>query len=306
MSADLGMGAIVARLGAMWRKNPEVAGLWSGALPDFVTSHAPQEPLDGLPVFTFHLVEAQSLERQLAYLRRNDYHFVSGRELLGHLGGQCRLPERSALLTFDDGPRNFHDVALPLLEQYRASAIAFVAPGLHADSYGDDDASEARPMTWSELRAVHASGLVEVQSHTLESRFVPRWPAPAPLAGVAPRIETPRRGPPRAFADDLAASRDELQSRLTGAVVDQLAFPMYVGTEGAVATAIALGFRACHWGLLPKHPLNPVGSSAFRISRVSDEFVERLPGEGRCSFADLVARRLQRSRAASAWRSRYG
>lgn len=306
MSANLGVGALVARLGAMWRKNPEVAGLWSGALPEFVTAAAPGEPLDGLPVFSFHTVEPGQLERQLEHLRRNAYHVASGRELLDYLAGHCRLPARCAMLTFDDGPRNFHDVALPLLERYGMPAVAFVAPGLHADTYGDDDRSEVRPMTWNELRAVHASGLVEVQSHTLESRFVPRWPAPAPLAGVAPRIETPRRGAPRPFAEDLAASRAELEARLPGARVDQLAFPMYQGTEGAVATAVALGFRACHWGLLPRHPLNPAGSSALRISRLSDEFVERLPGDGRCSFADLVAERVRRSRSASAWRRRYG
>jgi len=306
VSANLGLGAIVARLGAMWRKNPEVTGLWSGALPEFVTAHSPHEPLEGLPVFTYHVVEARTLERQLDYLRRNRYHLVSGRELLRFLGGHCTLPDRCALLTFDDGPRNFHDVALPLLERYEAHAIAFVAPGLHADSYGDDDASEARPMTWNELRTVHASGLVEVQSHTYESRFVPRWPAPAALAGVAARIETPRRGAPRPFGEDLAASRVEIESRLPGAVVDQLAFPMYEGTEGAIATAISLGFRACHWGLMHHHPLNRIGGSAFRISRLSDEFVLRLPGDGRCSFADLVAERLHRSRVASRWRRRYG
>ena len=41
-------------------------------------------------------------------------------------------------------------------------------------------------MTWDELRELHASGLVDVESHTYESRYVPEWPVPIPLDGVAP------------------------------------------------------------------------------------------------------------------------
>lgn len=295
---------VVEWVSAAWRKNPEIAGLFSGALPAFVVAARPAEPLPGLPVFSYHVVESGGLRADLEFLRRNGYRTVSGRELVPYLQGEAALPERSVLLTFDDGPRNFHDVAYPLLAEYEARALAFVAPGMHAD--GDDEDSEARPMTWAEIRTIHDSGLVEFQSHTLESRHVPRWPAAASLSGVAERFERARRGEALSFAEDLAASRTALESRLPGAVVDQLAFPQYQGTEGALATAIALGFRACHWGLTPHRPLNAVGDSAFRVSRLSDEFVRRLPGDGRCSLADLVTERLRRGRVARAWRRRYG
>lgn len=294
---------VLARVSAAWRKNPELAGLVSGALPEFVLASDPAEPLPGVPVFSYHLVESATFAADLEFLRRNGYRTLSARELLAHLTGEIAVPPRSVVLTFDDGPRNLHDVAFPMLERYAAHAIAFIAPAMHRD---EDEDTEARPMTWPEIRRMHDSGLVEFQSHTLESRYVPRWPAAAALTGVASRLETPRRGAPRSFADDLAASRAEIESRLPGSRVDQLAFPMYHGTEGAVATAIALGFHACHWGLLPHRPLNARGDSAFRIGRLTDEFVRRLPGEGRCTFAELVAGRLRRARAAREWHRRYG
>jgi len=288
-----------------WRKNtPELMGLWTGALPDFVTARRPKEPLVGVPVFSYHLVEHEAFEADLEFLRANQYRTVRSAEMVAFLQGRCELPPRSVMLTFDDGAKNFHDVAFPLLSRYAAHATAFIAPGLH----GDDDADksfDARPMSWQEIRAIHAAGIVEFQSHTLESRFVPDWPMPVPLAGCAPALEASRRGLPQAFDQDLERSRGMLESQLGGATVDQLAFPMYVGTDAAVDAARALGFRACYWGLVPGRPLNRRGDSPFHISRASDEFVRRLPGSGRISVEGLIRARLHRAQTARQWRRRF-
>ena len=161
-------------------------------------------------------------------------------------------------------------------------------------------------MTWKEIEEIHASGWVEFQSHTLESRYVPQWPMPAPLAGCDPLLESARRAAPLPFERDLETSRAMIEARLPGARVTQLAFPMYVGTEEAIATARSLGFTVCHWGLLPGHPLNCPGDSPFHISRVSDEFLQRLPGEGRISVLGLLRERIRRIRSGRSWRHRYG
>jgi peptidoglycan/xylan/chitin deacetylase (PgdA/CDA1 family) len=288
-----------------WRKNsPELLGLWNGALPDFATSRRPREPLLGVPVFSYHLVEAETFGADLEFLKRNGYRTISSAEMVDYLLVGLDLPPRSVMLTFDDGPRNFHDVAFPLLRTYSGHATAFIAPGLHRDAAADEE-TDARPMSWEEISRVHASGLVDFQSHTLESRFVPHWPAPAALAGCAPALEAQRRGAPRDFADDLAASRQLLETRLPAAPVDQLAFPMYIGTTAAVETARSLGFRACYWGLVAGRPLNRRGDSPFKISRMSDEFVRRLPGERRVSIAQMLRTRVNRARSARAWRRRF-
>ena len=163
------------RVRDIWRKNaPEVIGWWDGSLPEFVTARRPLEPLDGVPVFGYHLVEHDKFEADLAFLRSNGYATLDTTELVDFLNGRTRIAPRSVMLTFDDGPRNFYDVAFPLLQKYGAKAVAFIAPGLHAEAEIPD--VEARPMTWGEIRTIAASGLVEFQSHTFESRYVPNWP----------------------------------------------------------------------------------------------------------------------------------
>jgi Polysaccharide deacetylase len=287
-----------------WRKNsPELAALFNGALPAFVTAFRPQDRLNGVPVFSYHLAEARTFEADLSFLQSNHYKTLSTSELLGYLEGSSAIPERSVLLTFDDGPANFYAVAFPLLRKYGAKAVAFIAPGLHAEM--EDETVTARPMSWREVQAIHASGLVEFQSHTLESRHALHWPLAVPLVDCAPAIENARR---RSVAlpliDDLAMSRKLIESRLAGLAVNQLAFPQYVGTAAAVEVAKSLGFLACYWGLTPGRALNKTGDSPFHICRVNDEFIRRLPGSGRISVREMVSERLRRVRVAREWRGR--
>ena len=135
------------------------------------------------------------------------------------------------------------------------------------------------------------------------ARFVLK---PAALAGVDPSIENPRRGAARGLRDDIAASVELLERKLPGRRVRHLAFPIYLGSDEAVGICRELGFEGCYWGLQPDRPLNRRGESPFRVSRLSDEFVRRLPGRGRASWSDLAAERLRRIRAGRAWRRRYG
>lgn len=299
----MGVGTIISDA---WRKNaPEIAGWWNGSLPSFVTARRISGPLDGVPVFCYHLVEADKFEADLRFLRDNGYRTLSADDMVGYLRGSQSIGARSVMLTFDDGPRNFFDVAFPLLAKYGARAVAFIAPGLHAEAGPDDAAAVARPMTWEEIRAIHASGLVDFESHTFESRYVPDWPRPAMLAGCDPALEEARRRPPAPFAEDIADSRAAIAARLPTSMVEHLSFPMYLGNETAVRAAQSLGFKACHWGLIVGRPLNRSGDSPFYISRLSDEFLRRLPGRGRVGFAHLLRERLHRARTARAWRRQF-
>jgi peptidoglycan/xylan/chitin deacetylase (PgdA/CDA1 family) len=283
-----------------WRKNSyEIKGLFDGGLPRFVIAPRPRGLGASLPVFCYHTVSAGRLDSDLKFLAGNRYRTLSADELLATLRGERRPSSREVVLTFDDGPVNFFDVAFPLLQEYDARAIAFVAPGMHFDVPPAAFRHVAdRPMTWAELRHIHASGLVDIESHTLESRYVPEWPQPRSLNGVNGAMEDALRAAPLPLEEDLRRAKALLESRLPGKVVRHLAFPAYDGTPEAVAAAVRCGYEACHWGIIPGQPTNSTGTSPLRISRVSYEFLRRLPGDGRVSFAGLVTYRLKVIRAA--------
>ena len=291
------MTRFLSTLREAWEKNlPELCGTWNGALPTFVTARRAQPCLEGVPVFAYHVVDSGDLEADLQFLRDNGYRTMGAAQFLDYLSGSHGLMESSVLLSFDDGPRNFYASAFPLLKRFGAQAVAFVAPGMHVDA--DKPNLIARPMSWAEIREIHDTGLVEFHSHTLESRDVSRWPRTVPLAGCDPSVELERRCAARSLAEDLALSRVALQTRLPGLSPDQLAFPMYNGTTEAIKVARAIGFRACYWGLIPGRPLNRLGDSPFYISRMSHEFLRRLPGKGRITLTELLAVRWRKVRLA--------
>lgn len=115
-----------------------------------------------LPVFHFHDVTRERLEPQLRHLADNGYRSVTSDEIAAYVHGDLRLPARSVGLCFDDAWKSLADVAAPLLKQYGLTAITYAIPARITDN-GEGDSPF---VTWTELTALQASGVIDVQSHT--------------------------------------------------------------------------------------------------------------------------------------------
>ena len=92
-----------------------------------VTYHYLAEEAPAAPRAIFPATTAL-LERQVEELGRS-YELVSRDDLLRALDGEAELPERAALVTFDDGLRCQVELALPVLDRLGAPGLFFV-PGL--------------------------------------------------------------------------------------------------------------------------------------------------------------------------------
>ena len=133
-----------------------------------------------LPVFHLHEVTPEYLEPRLRHLADNGYRTVTSDELAQYVRrGPAPGPRRVAL-TFDDARASLWTVAAPLLRKYGLKAIAFAIPARITDAKGPRptvdngttnpsaaDESDVPFVTWPELQALHASGTIDVQSHTL-------------------------------------------------------------------------------------------------------------------------------------------
>ena len=114
-----------------------------------------------LPVFHFHEVTREDLEPQLRHLADNGYRAVTSEEIAAYVLGDARLPARAVGLCFDDAWKSLASVAAPLLKQHGLAGITYAIPARITD--GDADSPF---VTWPELAGVHASGVIDVQSHT--------------------------------------------------------------------------------------------------------------------------------------------
>lgn len=109
-------------------------------------------------------VTSKAFEEQIKYLQGDGYHFVSLDEYIRYTKGELELPEKSVMLTFDDGYRSFYTTAYPLLQKYRVPAMLAIVTSW---TDGEGTPSDVRAIaSWDELREMEQSGLVTVVSHT--------------------------------------------------------------------------------------------------------------------------------------------
>lgn len=153
-----------------------VIELAAGRYPGFLFGLSPGRIL---PVFHFHETTAEAFEPVCRYLRDNQYRTVVSDDAARLARDGTALGDRAVMLAFDDAWASLWLVVGPLLRKYDLRAVAYAIPGRLRDAEAprptlDDGPVEAAAadsapqpfVTWPELRALAASGRVDVQSHT--------------------------------------------------------------------------------------------------------------------------------------------
>ena len=90
-------------------------------------------------------------EEQLQWLKLSNYYFPSFKELSAYIAGTHSLPEKSVILTFDDGEEGFLSLGGTLLKKYKVPGTAFII-------CNRDDASS--------IVTDYANPYLDFQSHT--------------------------------------------------------------------------------------------------------------------------------------------
>lgn len=112
----------------------------------------------------YFAVKKDMLEDHIQYLQKQGYHFVTLDEYLAYTDGKLMLPDKSVMLTFDDGYLSFYTEVYPLLQKYHVPAmLAIVTSWTDGEGLPSDVRSVA---SWKQLREMEKSGLVTIVSHT--------------------------------------------------------------------------------------------------------------------------------------------
>jgi peptidoglycan/xylan/chitin deacetylase (PgdA/CDA1 family) len=115
---------------------------------------------------TWNYILEDTFLRYLRHLKENAWHVIDLATFLRGILKPHTLPDRSALLTFDDGYRSILTVALPLLRHFRYPAVLFVPTDFIGGSNSFDEGIEPEEAicSWDELRELERHG-VSIQSH---------------------------------------------------------------------------------------------------------------------------------------------
>lgn len=115
---------------------------------------------------SWYYVASEAFAAQLRWLKENGYAYLSLEAFLDGLERPEALPEKSALVTFDDGYRSIFRHGLPELQAAGCPAVIFV-PTDHAgktNAWDRGQEPEEAICTWDEFRELEKAG-VAIQPH---------------------------------------------------------------------------------------------------------------------------------------------
>lgn len=110
-------------------------------------------------------VEPENFDAHLTYIENSGFYLPSWQELSAFIDGELYLPQRSVIITADDGHETWWEVAAPLLEEHKVMSTSFLVSGRgigpegfpyvlrrsHTSSmHSQDGGQEARMVRWSE------------------------------------------------------------------------------------------------------------------------------------------------------------
>lgn len=190
-------------------------------------------------------VRASDLAAQFAWLQANDYHPVSVDQILAARDGGPPLPANALLLTFDDGKKDVYTRAFPLLKLFRYPAvIALVGKWLDVPAgqmvdYDGTPLPRSAFVSWDEVRAMQASGLIEVASHAydLHHGILANPQGNTEPAAITRRYADGRYEDDAAYAARLRAGLHDSIRRNTGRVPRIIVWPY--GRSNLAAQSIA-------------------------------------------------------------------
>lgn len=114
-----------------------------------------------------YVISPQEFEDDLKALKENGYTSVFISDVISFAENKGSLPEKPIVITFDDGYYNNYLYAYPLLKKYDFKAT--ISPiAYYSDFYSEvDDVSECYShCTWTQLKEMSESGVVEIGNHT--------------------------------------------------------------------------------------------------------------------------------------------
>ena len=154
----------------------------------------PEEKLQAgeikLPVLIYHhfseqkknknplVVGRENFKRQMKCIKDKGYHTISFQELVDFVEKGTPLPEKPVLITIDDGYESNYSIAYPVLKEYGMKATIFmIGHALGEKSYKNTGAIVPSYISLDEAKEMLASGLISIQSHSMDMHQVAAYEA---------------------------------------------------------------------------------------------------------------------------------
>jgi len=251
--------------------------------PAHANAVQPLQPIE-LPIIMYHFlvenrgehhISPDEFERDLVFLKENGYTTIGICDLTAFVYDNKPLPDKPVMLTFDDGYYNNYVHGYPLLQKYGMKAVISII-GDHTDIWSNNfyEDIEHGHVTWTLIREMLDSGLVEIGNHTYSMHQNKHG-----RKGCVRKDGESLMDYQRLFGRDV----QRLQTRILaecGFSPDLFAFPYHAVCDDAIQVLRILGFRAAFTGSGKTNTITPGDADCLfdlrRVNRSRLRPVERI------------------------------
>lgn len=124
----------------------------------------PQANIKGIFDHNNIVVSLEDFQAQMAYLRDNGYHTVSLQRLERYVNGEELLPEKSVVITFDDGYLSNYVYAYPILKEMGFTGVIFLLTGFVEETPQTFSPEALQYLSWPEVHQME--DVFQFASHT--------------------------------------------------------------------------------------------------------------------------------------------
>ncbi|WP_217269624.1 polysaccharide deacetylase family protein [Neobacillus endophyticus] len=112
------------------------------------------------------VIDLESFEEQMKYLHDEGYHTATISELDAYLHGGKELPQKTVMITFDDGLKTNYLYAYPILKKYGFKAVNFIITSRVSDTPVPFNPKKLQFLSWPEINEMR--DVFEYGNHTNE------------------------------------------------------------------------------------------------------------------------------------------
>ncbi len=214
----------------------------------------------------------QEFQEQMAYLKKNGFHVISLKKFFDFINLKQGLPDKSVVITIDDGWKSTYTFLYPILKKYGFPATLFI----YTDFISPGNPSS---LTWEMIKEMSDNG-IDIQAHSKTHQFKIPWKR---------KGETEANYQKRLKQELLIPKK--IIEKHTGKKVEYIAYPYGQFNKTYIQAAIKYGYKGgltvfgatLEKGIKVKQMANPVFVDPFEIRRV-----QILAGRGLKKFANKL------------------
>lgn len=114
-----------------------------------------------------YVVSPSQFEEDLMYLKQNGYETVLIKDLIDFVYLNKELPQKCAVLSFDDGHLSNYHYIFPLIKKSNDKIVISVVGEYTDNATNTEDRNVAYSyLKWEDIKELDESGLVEIANHT--------------------------------------------------------------------------------------------------------------------------------------------